>query len=295
MSNPVESKVPLLPFLKWAGGKSRLIHQYKDYFPKTEFKSYYEPFLGGGSVFFYLQSNFQFNLAVLTDINPDLVETYCCVRDNVVELISLLKEHQDKHNNDRSENHNYYYEVRKCRYTEPIQRAARLIYLNRTCFNGLYRENSNGEFNVPIGKYKNPKICNPTLLYSASAALKSAKIEVRHFEEIQDYAKTNDDFVYFDPPYHPRSKTSYFTAYSRHSFNEKDQRKLRDIFASLAVQGVKVMLSNSDSDFIQKLYRDPKAFKDGKLPEIHRISASRVINSKVNERGRISEVLITSY
>jgi DNA adenine methylase len=155
--------------------------------------------------------------------------------------------------------------------------------------------NSNGDFNVPIGNYKNPKICNPALLRSASAALKSAEIAVKHFEEILDYAKTSDDFVYFDPPYHPLSNTSYFTAYSRYSFKDEHQLRLRDIFAELASKGVKVMLSNSDSPFIQKIYSDDQVFPSNKLPKIHKIFASRVINSDIKKRGRITELLITSY
>ncbi len=283
MSNIVQQNKSVLPFLKWVGGKSRLLQQYQNYFPKiSDITTYYEPFLGGGSVFFTLQPN----LAVLSDINQDLIATYCSVRDNLEQLIDLLQKHQNEHNSDYSENHEYYYQVRSCTYHTPIQRAARLIYLNKTCFNGLYRVNSKGEFNVPVGKYKNPKICNPDLLRSASAALKSAKIEVRNFEEILDHAKTSDDFVYFDPPYHPLSDTSYFTAYSADAFNEYKQIRLRDIFAELKSRGVKVMLSNSDCKFIRELYSEFN---------IHEILASRVINSNALKRGKISEVLITSY
>lgn len=283
MSNIVQQNKSVLPFLKWVGGKSRLLQQYQNYFPKiSDIKTYYEPFLGGGSVFFNLQPK----LAILSDINQDLIETYCSVRDNLEQLIDLLQIHQNEHNSDYSENHEYYYQVRSRTYNTPIQRAARLIYLNKTCFNGLYRVNSKGEFNVPVGKYKNPKICNPDLLRSASAALKSAKIEVRNFEEILDHAKTSDDFVYFDPPYHPLSDTSYFTAYSADAFNEDKQIKLRNIFAELASRGVKVMLSNSDCKFIRELYSEFN---------IHEILAARVINSNAQKRGKISEVLVRSY
>jgi DNA adenine methylase len=291
MWNSVQPKVSTLPFLKWAGGKSRLLKQYQHYFPKRGFKTYYEPFLGGGAVFFHLQHN----SAILTDINQELIETYRCVRDNVDELIKRLERHQTEHNNDHSDNHEYYYYVRSCTYNTPIARAARLIYLNRTCFNGLYRVNSNGEFNVPVGNYKNPKICNPVLLRAASEVLKSATLEVRDFKEILNYAKTSDDFVYFDPPYHPRNHTSNFTAYSSYSFKKEDQIKLRDIFAELASCGVKVMLSNSDSTFIQKIYTDTTVFKPSHLPKLHKIFASRVINSDTTKRGKITELLITSY
>ncbi len=211
MSTSVLSTISPRPFLKWAGGKNKLIQQYIPYFPK-KFKTYYEPFLGGGAIFFYLNPQ----LAVLTDINAELVNTYRCVKNNVEELILLLKEHQLKHSKE------YYYGVRQGNGITPLEKAARLIYLNKTCFNGLYRENSKGEFNVPIGKYKNPKICNPALLRSVSAALQPTQIDVRPFEDILKYASSCDDFVYFDPPYYPLSPTSNFTAYSRYFFFEDD-------------------------------------------------------------------------
>jgi DNA adenine methylase len=267
--------MPSRPFLKWAGGKNKLIQQYIPYFPK-QFKTYYEPFLGGGAVFFYLNPS----SAALTDINAELVNAYRCVRDNVEELIVILEEHQLKHGKD------YYYKVRQGNCATNLEKAARLIYLNKTCYNGLYRENSKGEFNVPIGKYKNPKICNSTLLRSVSAALQTAQINVRPFEDILDRVSSCDDFVYFDPPYHPISSTSNFTAYSRYSFSSDDQIRLKHVFAELAERGVKVMLSNSDCQFIRELYKDFN---------ISSITASRLINSKALKRGKISEVLITSY
>ena len=275
MSTSVLSTISPRPFLKWAGGKNKLIQQYIPYFPK-KFKTYYEPFLGGGAIFFYLNPQ----LAVLTDINAELVNTYRCVKNNVEELILILKEHQLKHSKE------YYYGVRQGNGITPIEKAARLIYLNKTCFNGLYRENSKGEFNVPIGKYKNPKICNAALLRSVSAALQPTQIDVRPFEDILKYASSSDDFVYFDPPYYPLSPTSNFTAYSRYSFSQDDQIRLKEVFAELAEREVKVMLSNSDSQFIRELYTDFN---------IHSISASRLINSNAMKRGKITEVLITSY
>jgi len=270
-----QSQVLPRPFLKWAGGKSRLIPQYLPYFPK-KFTNYYEPFLGGGAVFFHLQPK----SAVLTDINADLINTYCCVRDRVEELIAYLKKHDARHDKD------YYYEVRSYPQGTDIERAARLIYLNKTCFNGLYRENSKGEFNVPMGKYKNPVICNADLLRAVSVVLKSATIEKRHFEDVLNYAKSVEDFVYFDPPYFPINSTSYFTSYSRDSFNEDAQVRLKEVFAQLASQGVKVLLSNSDCEFIRELYSEFK---------IKPISASRSINSNAKNRGKIREVLISSF
>lgn len=272
------------PFLKWAGGKSQLISQYIPYFPQ-KFATYYEPFLGGGAVFFYLygvarkdQPTKKFP-AVLTDINPELVNVYCCVRDRIEELIELLAQHQEQHNRD------YYYRMRSQLTGTSVEMAARLIYLNKTCFNGLYRENSKGEFNVPMGQYKNPTICNADVLRLVSDSLQSVAIEVRSFETILDFAKTVEDFVYFDPPYHPLSNTSSFTGYSRYSFNEKDQIRLRNIFAELAQRGVKVLLSNSDCPLVRELYKDF---------HIHEILAARAINSKAEKRGKITEILVTT-
>ena len=263
------------PFLKWAGGKSRLIQQYIPYFPKS-YKNYYEPFLGGGAVFFYLQPS----TAILTDINAELINTYCCVRDHVEELISLLKEHKIRHDKD------YYYSIRNHSGGTGIEKAARIIYLNKTCFNGLYRVNSQGKFNVPLGRYENPNICSEVLLKAASEALSTSKIKQTDFVDVLNYATSSDDFIYFDPPYYPVSETSYFTAYSSYRFAEDQQVKLKDVFEKLAGRGVKVMLSNSDCEFIRNLY---SSF------HIHTISASRAINSNAKKRGKITELLVTSY
>jgi len=266
------------PFLKWAGGKARLIQQYIPYFP-TYFKTYYEPFLGGGSVFFYLHER-QPAKAFLTDINAELITTYRCVRDDVEKLIDLLKEHQLQHSKD------YYYRIRTTIESTELKKAARLIYLNKTCFNGLYRENSKGEFNVPMGRYKKPNICDLSNLRLASVALQSAEIEIRSFEKVLNNASNSEDFVYFDPPYYPVSTTSNFTSYSRYAFNENEQYRLRDVFVELAQRGVKVMLSNSDTSFIRNLYKDFN---------IHTILARRAINSNAKKRGKINELLVTSY
>lgn len=278
--------IPPRPFLKWAGGKSQLISQYIPYFPES-FVTYHEPFLGGGAVFFYFYEITSFRSskkekfqAILTDINSELVNLYCCVRDCVEQLILLLEKHQANHNKD------YYYEVRSQANGTSVEKSARFIYLNKTCFNGLYRENSKGEFNVPIGRYKNPTICHPNLLRSVSVSLQSAQIEVRPFDAVLNYAKNSKDFVYFDPPYYPLSNTSNFTAYSRYAFNKDDQIRLRNTFVELANRGVKVMLSNSDCPFIRELYQNFK---------IHEILAARAINSDAKKRGKITELLITSY
>jgi DNA adenine methylase len=263
------------PFLKWAGGKTRLIAQYKQYFPQ-QYQTYYEPFLGGGAIFFHLHPT----TARLTDINGELITTYRCVRDHVEELIALLQEHQKKHNKE------YYYDLRDYTQGSELEKAARLLYLNKTCFNGLYRVNSQGKFNVPLGRYKNPNICPQDILRAASAALTGAEIEQADFTNILNYATSSDDFVYFDPPYYPISETSYFTAYSNSCFGETQQLQLKDIFQELAQRGVKVMLSNSDCEFIREIYA---GF------HIETILAPRSINSNAKKRGQITEVLITSY
>ena len=271
------------PFLKWAGGKSQLLAQYNELFPKT-YRNYYEPFLGGGAVFFNLRPKRSF----LSDINLEIINVYRCIRDQVDEIITQVHHHYLHHDE------SYYYDVRS-RIDETaewfwvgnnVERAARILYLNKTCFNGLYRENSKGHFNVPIGRYKNPSIYDPDLLRACAKQLKTARIEPVGFEDVLRRARSSNDFVYFDPPYQPLNQTSNFTSYTRYSFGEADQIRLRDTFERLRDRGVHVMLSNSDCEFIRDLY---SGFS------IHTIYASRHINSQGSKRGKITEVLITSY
>ncbi|MEM6755321.1 MAG: DNA adenine methylase [Cyanobacteria bacterium P01_C01_bin.38] len=267
------------PFLKWAGGKGKLLGQISNYLPERQtYRNYYEPFLGGGALFFHLQPY----AGILSDINSELIATYKCVKDYLPELISLLKIHEHNHSKE------YYYDLRKTSVKTDLETAARLIYLNKTCFNGLYRVNSKGQFNVPLGRYSKPNICSIELLSSASETLQLAQIEQADFGHILEYATSRDDFVFFDPPYHPISSTSYFTAYSRNAFTEDDQIRLRDICAELASRGVKIMVCNSDCQFIRELYAEIGF-------NIVPIKASRVINSKIKNRGTIHELLITSY
>jgi len=284
LSAPADGQ-PARPFLKWAGGKARLIEQYKPFLPK-EFDGYHEPFLGGGALFFYLAPRLKAEgkKAFLSDLNPELVNVYTCVRDRVQALITRLAEHEQAH----SEAH--YYSVRATLETDSVARAARFIYLNKTCFNGLYRENSKGLFNVPIGRYKKPRICAPELLLPACAALQIADISERPFsdvmERIKDKKDGGKDFVYFDPPYYPLSETSKFTAYSRYRFAEDKQTELRDLIATLAAKGTYTLASNSDCPFIRDLYGDSARF------DIKTITAARSINSKATKRGKITEVLV---
>ncbi|MEN9224964.1 MAG: DNA adenine methylase [Thermostichus sp. HHBFW_bins_43] len=282
------------PFLKWAGGKGQLLSQYESFFPH-EWGTYHEPFLGGGAVYFHLAQRDRgslgsWNFSVggqarqnpayrLSDINPELVNVYCCVRDRVEELIAQLTLHQAHHSRD------YYYTIRAAHSEDPLWRAARLLYLNKTCFNGLYRENSRGEFNVPLGRYRNPRICDAENLRAAARVLQGTEISVQPFWQVVERAQPGD-FVYLDPPYHPLSASSSFTAYSRFAFGEPEQIRLREVFVTLASQGVQVMLSNSDCPFVRKLYQGYS---------IQTISASRAINSRGSKRGRIAEVLVLSH
>jgi DNA adenine methylase len=266
---------PARPFLKWAGGKGRLLAQYQPYLPQ-KFSHYYEPFLGGGALFFHLQPQH----AVLSDINPELVNVYTCVRDRPEDVIQQLQCHATHHSKE------YYYQIRAQLPESAVAKAARLIYLNKTCFNGLYRVNARGRFNVPMGRYKNPKICDSELLKTASAVLQNTTIIERSFDKVVEDANTAEDFVYFDPPYHPLSETSNFTSYSRFSFTSEHQIRLRDTFVQLANRGVQVVQSNADCAFIRELYQDF---------HIDTIEATRAINSDPTKRGKITEVLITSW
>lgn len=266
------------PFLKWAGGKSRLIGKYAPYLPqRDEIRRYYEPFIGSAALYFHLQPH----EAQLSDMNWKLVETYRVVRDQVEALIEALQPHR----NEKA----YYYRIRSQKPGEltPVQRAARLIYMNKTCYNGLYRENQKGEFNVPFGRYKRPKICDRERLHAASRALQGVELcDVDFAEAIGDAGK--GDFVYFDPPYVPLNATSRFTSYSRYGFDEDDHRRLAHSFHDLTARGCHVMLSNSSAPLVYELY-------EGHGYRIKPVQARRNINSKAHKRGPVKELLIMNY
>ncbi len=264
------------PVIKWAGGKSSLLSQFAPYFPpKNKYRRYFEPFLGGAAVFFYLQPEESF----LFDLNRDLIEVYQVVRDSLDDLIKALKPHR----NDKD----YFYEIRAQLPStlSPVERAARFIFLNRTCYNGLYRVNRQGQFNVPFGRYKNPTICDEKGLRAASLALQRAELGVSDFEEVLGRARAGD-LVYFDPPYEPLSVTSSFTSYTSNGFGSNDQRRLAEVFRTLSSRGCLLMLSNSSAPLIYELYQDFG---------IHEIMARRAINSKADGRGVIKELLITNF
>lgn len=278
-----ERETPVLPlFLKWAGGKLQLIEQFENLFP-PDFCNYYEPFIGSGAVFFYLKSKSKPNKVILSDTNEELINCFAVVRDKPSELIEVLLNHRKRHSKQ------YYYEVRdlESERLDSVSRAARMIYLNKTCFNGLYRVNSKGEFNVPFGDYKNPSIFNRNTLYRASQMLQDAVLRVMTFDKVLDFAG-KDDFVYFDPPYIPLSKTSSFTRYSKSEFSIKEQNQLSEVFRALDSMGCFVMLSNSDHSLIRELYRDYDK-------NIVVVRAKRKINSVGSKRGAINEIVVTNY
>lgn len=272
----------LKPVLRWAGGKTQLI-EYLDKCTPIEYNRYFEPFVGAGAYLLYLQPK----KAIINDFNKQLIDTYITIRDNPEELIELLKAHKEKNSKE------YYYEVRSIDREDgfhnlsKIEKAARLIYLNKTNFNGLFRENSRGEFNVPYGYLKNPAILNEESIRNLSRYLNEGKIEIMSgdFEAAVKKAKAGD-FVYFDPPYDELPGSASFTAYQAGGFNQEDQIRLKKVMDKLTKKGVKVLLSNSSTEFIRELYKDY---------HIEFPYARRNINSNGKGRGAIEEVLVRNY
>lgn len=267
-----------VPFLKWAGGKSQLLSTFKDFYPKN-FNRYFEPFLGGGAVFFNLAALTPGLKSFISDCNPDLINCYKMLRDEPDAVIEALRKHRnDKH---------HFYKIREQDGSDldSAERAARMIFLNKTCFNGLYRVNRKGQFNVPFGKYKNPKIVDQQNIMAVSKVLANADISCQPFEKVVAKARQGD-FVYLDPPYHPLSTTSSFTGYTSVSFNFADQERLATVFKTLTQRGCYVMLSNSDIEPIRELYSDYRT---------ETVLANRAINCNAERRGRINELLILNY
>ena len=267
------------PFLKWAGGKRQLLPQLLPrVLPRIQ-SGFHEPFIGGGALFFELSGLGVLPARVtLSDANPNLVECYTMVRDQLYALVEHLREHQARHGE------GYFYAVRGAIPTEPVERAARLIYLNKTCFNGLYRENRKGRFNVPFGKYLNPAILDQQNLVATSRALAGVELSVADFATVRDRAQRGD-FVYFDPPYVPVSTTASFTAYAKAGFGPADQVRLRDVVVELAGGGVHFLLSNSMTPSVRELYG---AF------DIATVHASRSVNRNADGRGKVEEALVSN-
>jgi len=262
------------PFIKWAGGKSRLLAQYEPFFPPS-FRRYFEPFLGSGAVYLHLQAQ----PAVLSDSNSDLVNCWQVVRDQVESLIAHLEQHQV----DRD----YYYRLRACAPEQlaPVERASRLIFLNKTCYNGLYRVNRAGQFNVPFGDYKKPRIFQADHLRAVSALMQPVKIIASSFDRVLREARRGD-FIYFDPPYLPLSSTSNFTGYTGQAFGVAQQEYLAEVYRTLHSRRCLLMLSNSNTQLIRDLYC---GFR------IEEVWAGRAINSVATRRQPIRELVVMNY
>jgi DNA adenine methylase len=297
------------PFLKWAGGKGQLLDKFQELYPKPlkqrKVKIFYEPFLGSGAVFFDVAQHYDIESAYLYDINEELILTYKVIQKDVSKLLEFLHRYQKVYTNlskeqkkefyyDQRVNYNLYrFNIDYNKYSEQwFPRAAQLIFLNRTCFNGLYRVNSKGEFNSPVGDYENPTICDEQNLFAVHQVLQIAEIKKADFKEIISDLRDNS-FVYFDPPYRPISKTANFNAYSKNDFSDNEQIQLAQLFRQLDERGTHVMLSNSDpknndpaDNFFDEIYKDFN---------ILRVPAKRMINSNATKRGAINEIVVTNY
>lgn len=292
------------PFVKWAGGKGGLIPQIKNFYPfeieNIKIDKYVEPFVGSGAILINILQKYDIKEAYAFDINMDLINCYNVIKSNVEELIQELDNKEKKFlslDNDKREE--YFYDIRN-EYNSyslevnkmNVKRASEFIFLNRTCFNGLYRVNKNGKFNVPCGKYKNPTICDSTNLRNLSYLIRNVNFQYGDYKKSEKYID-NNTFVYFDPPYRPLSNTSGFTSYTKEDFNDDNQKELADFFRQLDSKDAKLMLSNSNPKNINK---DDNFFEDiYKGFYINEISAKRMINANAKGRGEISELLITNY
>ncbi len=290
------------PFVKWAGGKSQILDDIRAKYPAglgTTITKYAEPFVGGGAVLFDVLSRYTLDAVYISDINLELIATYTAIRDNTDTLISFLSEMQsDYWQADENTRKTYYYAKRdrfnelKAAQSDSVEIAALFIFLNRTCFNGLYRVNAKGGYNVPMGNYKKPSICDAENLQSVSACLQRVQIICSDYQSSRDFIDSNT-FAYFDPPYRPLSATSSFTAYAQDGFGDTEQAQLARYINELSDKGAFVIASNSDpkntnadDDFFDSLYNKHT---------IVRVSANRMINSSASGRGKINELLITSY
>lgn len=273
------------PFLKWAGGKTQLLSKLVALLP-SKINNYYEPFLGGGALFFELKRlNKISGEAFLSDTNQGLVNAYKQIRDNISKVIECLEYHKNHHSQ------NYFYFARgvyNIESKDSVFSASLFIYLNKTCFNGLYRVNQSNDFNVPFGKYKNPNILDEENLAMVSEALQGVTIECKDFRHLYDVDFQKNDFVYFDPPYYPIDEGKSFVGYAQNGFTAKDQIELRDLCFGFAGIGTRIMLSNSDTPFTRGIYSDYNL-------NIKTVAASRNVNSNGNGRGKVSEIIVTDY
>jgi DNA adenine methylase len=294
--------IPAKPFLKWAGGKKQLLSEIRRHYPFDEnVNKYAEPFVGGGAVLFDILNTHDLKEIYINDINEDLINAYRCVKDYPEELISLLKIMQEEfiHRSNESRKE-YYLEQRKLFNTTKVShddssnltKAALMIFLNKTCFNGLYRVNKNGEFNVPMGSsYSNPLICDESNLRNASQKLQKVRISCGDYKSSYDFIDSKT-FAYFDPPYRPLTNSSSFTSYTKYGFGDNEQKELAEFIKRLVDKGAKVAVSNSDpknvdlkDNFFDSMYS---------YLNIVRVTANRMINSNANSRGKIYELLVTN-
>jgi len=297
------------PFLKWAGGKGQLLDKFKQFYPKQlkqkKIKTFYEPFLGSGAVFFDIAQNYELTSAYLYDINEELILTYKVIQKDVSKLLDFLYRYEKNYLKlNKKQRQEFFYDQRTNynlqrfnidydKYSEHwFARASQLIFLNRTCFNGLYRVNSKGEFNSPVGDYDKPTICDEENLLAVHQVLQIAEIKKADFRQVVRDLK-DKSFVYFDPPYRPISKTANFKSYSKQDFSDNEQIELSKLFRELDKRGTKLMLSNSDpknnnpnDNFFEQIYKDFNIF---------RVSARRMINSDATKRGTINEIIVTNY
>ena len=309
-SNNLKSNSVSKPFLKWAGGKTQLLKDLEKQLPKQiketkKILNYVEPFIGGGAFFFYLKNYYEIKNALISDINKEIIIGYIAIQKNHKELINELQKRQDEYLRKSTEERKEYYCKVRTEYNKNIssfnyneysvswiKRASQLIFLNKTCFNGLFRLNKKGEFNVPSGRYKNPKICDETNIEAVNQALQNTEILICDFADTQKYVN-DETLVYLDPPYRPLNNSSSFTSYSKDGFDDDDQIRLSKYYRELDEIGADLILSNSDpknqnpnDNFFDDLY---KKFS------IQRVKATRMINSNAQKRGQINEIIIANY
>lgn len=298
----IDNEKTVKPFLKWAGGKGQLLKELENYYPfDTTITKYAEPFVGGGAVLFDILSKYDIEEVYISDINEELINTYKMVRDNIDVLIALLSSYQEAYLSLNTEARKEYYLAKRQRFNqlkingnanENIEKAVLMIFLNKTCFNGLYRVNRKGKFNVPMGAYKNPTICDENNLRAVSEKLQNVIIICGDYRESAEFIDENT-FVYFDPPYRPITDTASFTAYTEDLFNDEKQIELARFVDDMDKKGAKIVVSNSDpkntnsdDNFFDEIYN---------AHNIKRVEATRMINSNAEARGKIKELLISNF
>ncbi len=290
------------PFLKWAGGKGQLLSEISKHYPfgnNVHIKKYAEPFVGGGAVLFDILNKHDVDEVYISDINAELINTYKTIRDNPDELIDILKNMEEEYLPTDADGRKKFYLEKRARFNDlkrngvhDAEAAALMIFLNRTCFNGLYRVNRSGDYNVPMGAYKNPQICNEDLLLADSKKLQNANIVCGDYKESTSFIDENT-FVYFDPPYRPLTKTASFTSYTEHLFDDNKQLELAKYVQDLDNKGALIVISNSDpknTDENDNFFDDAYSNQN-----IRRVAANRMINSNSEARGKINELLITNF